>query len=163
MKHIRKKVDEVSHIITNTDKLESRIYRQVGDYLSLGKYSFGWIQHLINREIKLALEQFGTQNIVVFSDMTNRNDFGESLEFEPEDLLAQGGETVIENISLNEKIARLAADDRELFTLNAWANGFSDPQVYTTLARHFGGNKESHRKFVQRFKEKCQKRLKSVS
>lgn len=157
--YVRQKVDEISHVITDIDKLETRIYKQLSDYFSRGKTSYKRVQYLVNREIDLALKQFGTQNIVVFSDLTKRNDFGESMEFEPEDLLAQGGETVIENISLSEEIARLAADDRELFTLNAWANGFSDPQVYTTLARHFGGNQESHRKFVQRFKVKCQERI----
>lgn len=157
--YVRQKVDEISHIITDIDKLETRIYKQLSDYFARGKSSYMRVQKLVNREIDLALKQFGTQNIVVFSDLSKRNDFGESMEFEPEDLLAQVSETVLENISLNEEIARLAADDRERFTLNAWANGLSDTQVSETLARHFGGKCESHRKFVQRFKAKCRSKL----
>lgn len=157
--YVRRKVDEISHIITDIDKLETRIYKQLSDYFTRGKTSYKRVQYLVNREVDLALKQFGTQNIIVFSDLSKRNDFGESMEFEPEDLLAQVSETVLENISLNEEIARLAADDRERFTLNAWANGLSDTQVSETLARHFGGKCESHRKFVQRFKAKCRSKL----
>jgi len=157
--YVRQKVDEISHIITDIDKLETRIYKQLSDYFTRGKTSYKRVQYLVNREVDLALKQFGTQNIIVFSDLSKRNDFGESMEFEPEDLLAQVSETVLENISLNEEIARLAADDRERFTLNAWANGLSDTQVSETLARHFGGKCESHRKFVQRFKAKCRSKL----
>ncbi|MFJ7665285.1 hypothetical protein ACIQXW_23285 [Lysinibacillus sp. NPDC097162] len=159
MSYLRQKVDEVSNVITDVDKLETRIYAQLVSYFSLGKSSFRRAQKLIDREVSQALKQFGKQKAINFSELAKGNDFGESVEFEPKDLLAQGGETVIQNISLNEKIARLATDDRESVTLNAWANGFNDTQVSETLASHFGGNKESHRKFVRRFKARCQERL----
>lgn len=159
MSYLRKKVDDVSSIITDVDKLETRIYAQLADYFSRGKISYKRAQRLIDREVSQALKQFGTQKAIAFSELSKGNDFGESVEFEPEDLLAQGGETAVENISLNEKIARLATDDREMVTLNAWANGLNDKQVSTTLASRFGGNSESHRKFVQRFKAKCQRKL----
>lgn len=158
MNYLRRKVDEVAHIITDTDKLESRIYSQLADYFSRESVSFRRAQRLINREIDLAFKQFGLQRVVMFSGLSVSTDFGESIEFEPEDVLAHG-KRVIESITFNEKIARLATDDRERITLNAWANGFNDMEVSKTLASHFGGNSESHRKFVQRFKAKCQRKL----
>lgn len=160
MDYVRKKVDGVSHIITNTEKLEREIYSQLISYYKNREWlNRSRIYRVVDREVKRALTQFGKQRSYFFSNMSNSDGFGEPLEFEPIDLLAQVSETVVEKISLKEKIARLATDDRELVTLNAWANGFNDTQVSTTLASHFGGNKESHRKFVRRFKVKCQERL----
>lgn len=160
LRYVHEKVEEVSHLITNVEALEGSIYSQlVKYYKTTSMRSIKRIKFLIDREIALARKRYGIQDVTMFSDLSVINDFGESLEFEPEDLLAQVSETVIENISLNEEIARLAADDRERFTLNAWANGLSDTQVSETLARQFGGKCESHRKFVQRFKAKCRSKL----
>lgn len=160
LRYVHDKVEEVSHLITNIEALESSIYSQlVKYYKTTSTRSIKRIKFLIDREIALARKRYGIQDVTMFSDLSVINDFGESLEFEPADLLAQGSETVLENISLKEKIACLAADDRELVTLNAWAYGYNDSQVSETLARHFGGKSESHRKFVQRFKVKCQRKL----
>ncbi|MGY3188756.1 hypothetical protein [Lysinibacillus sp. TE18511] len=160
LQYTRDKISEVSSIITNTALLEHNIFSQLMKYYSARKtHSIRRSKLLVDREIAKAKKEYGCQQATIFSNMSVTNDFGESLEFEPEDLLARGGETAVQNISLNEEIARLATDDRELATLNAWANGFNDTQVSTTLASHFGGNKESHRKFVRRFKVKCQERL----
>lgn len=160
MSYIRRRIEEVNCLITNTQRLEGRIFKELESYYeSTENRSIKRIKYIVNRAIVLAKKQYGTQRTAIFSDLTNEDGFGESLEFEPEDLLAQGGETALQNISLNEEIARLATGDRELVTLNAWSNGFNDTQVSMTLASHFGGNKESHRKFVRRFKVKCQERL----
>ncbi|WP_427110882.1 hypothetical protein [Lysinibacillus xylanilyticus] len=160
IKYIRRRIDEVNYLITNTQRLESRIFKELECYYeSTENRSIKRIRYIIDRAVVLAKKQYGIQKTVVFSDLNNEYGFGESLEFEPEDLLARGGETALENISLNEKIARLASDDRELVTLNAWANGFNDTQVSETLASRFGGKCDSHRKFVQRFRAKCQRKL----
>lgn len=160
MRYVRKKVDEVSHIITNIEKLEFRIYEQLESYLQHRKTpSRKRIMYLVDREIDFVKRMCRVEKSVQFSCITSVNDFGESVEFEPEDLLAQVSETAIQNISLKEMIARLATDDRELTTLNAWANGLNDMQISETLASLFGGKSNSHRRFIQRFKAKCQRKI----
>jgi len=88
-------------------------------------------------------------------------DFGESDEqyetYEVEDELA----LIDDGILVNEKIALLAeGDSRKLAILNSWKNGcFNDSSTSVSLAKHFGGNSESHRKFINRFRTTCQKAL----
>lgn len=88
-------------------------------------------------------------------------DFGESDEqyetYEVEDELA----LVDDGILVNEKIALLAeGDSRKLAILNNWQHGYyNDSNTSTFLAKRFGGNSESHRKFINRFRTTCQKAL----
>jgi len=59
---------------------------------------------------------------------------------------------------LNEKVALLAeGDPRKLSVLNVWKLGFyNDSDTALLLAERHGGNSESQRKFITRFKTKCQ-------
>lgn len=161
--NIIREVDKHSNLISCSDRVINKVIRRINRFFEKGRgtpNSFRAIQRIIRQEIHAAFfEKKKEHDAYVFSSMLVTNDYGESVEFEPKDLLAQGGETVLKNISLNEKIARLATDDRELVTLSSWAKGLNDSQVSETLARHFGGKSESHRKFVRRFKVRCQERL----
>ncbi|RDV27747.1 hypothetical protein [Lysinibacillus capsici] len=160
MKYIQKKVSEVSHIITDTCKLEGRIYSQLASYYATGKRGYKHSCWLVNREIKLAMNQYRKQNVVPFDLLAvNKNDYGESFEFQPIDALASVEESVIELSSLNERIRSLAATDSENFVLNAWIDKKSDSDIAKELALHFGGNSRSLRIWVQRFRTKCQDRL----
>src|SRR5690606_27356238 len=88
-------------------------------------------------------------------------DFGESDEhfetYEVEDELA----LIDDGILVNEKIAFLAeGDSRKLAILNNWQHGYyNDSNTSAFLAKRFGGNSESHRKFINRFRTTCQKAL----
>ncbi|WP_213528742.1 hypothetical protein [Paenibacillus cisolokensis] len=60
-----------------------------------------------------------------------------------------------------ERITALAGGDpRRLAILNAWTyDGFNDSQTASLLAQRYGGNTESHRKYVARFRTACRAAL----
>lgn len=151
--YIRMEVDRVAHIITDTEKLEHRIYEQ----FRKKRYNFSQFRRIVDREIKLAKEQFRNERSTIFSQFNVTNDFGESVDYEPKDVLANVGETVVKNIWRIEKIGSLAATDRDKFTLSAWMDGYNDSEISMMLAHRFGGKAESHRKSVQRLKRDCRK------
>jgi len=86
---------------------------------------------------------------------------GDEVEFEVEDVLANVEDGIIERESVNEKVALLAkGDSRRMAILNAWADGeFNDLELSRVLAHSFGGQENTHRKFIQRFRIECQERL----
>jgi len=159
LEYLRTCVNQVTHLVVNTEKLEARIFKQLADYLSTGKKSFARIRHIVNRDVDLALKQFRKEKACTFNRLSSENDFGESLEFEPQDILANVEDAVIEKSSINEKIAGLASDDRELFTLNAWIDGKDDVTIAKALASLYGGKSEGHRTFIKRFRTRCQRKL----
>lgn len=157
--YIIRSVDNVSHQVTNTDKLEAEIIKKVAEYLIAGYRSFTRIKLLIHREISAALRKWRIQQSIYFSGLSSSQDDGSSVEFEPVDALAGVEESVIQKSSIDEKIARLATGDRELITLNGWKDGLTDTQISETLASLFGGKVASHCRYIRRFREKCQRKL----
>lgn len=161
VRYVQKSVDEVSHFITNTEKLEESIYKQLGSYFhSKEKRSIKRIRQLVDREISQARKRYGKQNTILFSDLaiTKDNDDSE-LEFEPVDALAGVENTALNKFSLMEKVTALASSDHELYVLNAWSHGDSDSEISLALASRFGGNPKSLRVFVNRFKLRCRAQL----
>ncbi|MMZ61827.1 hypothetical protein D1872_239970 [compost metagenome] len=65
------------------------------------------------------------------------------------------------NCYATEKIAFLAeGDSRKLAILKAWTyQALNDSDTAILLAQNYGGNTESHRRYVTRFKSRCQKAL----
>lgn len=63
-----------------------------------------------------------------------------------------------ENIELKQKISVLANGDRKKeLILTAWANGLTnDLELSRLLAQSLGGKAEAHRKYIARFRAKCQ-------
>jgi len=161
VRYVQRKVDEVSHEISNTEKLENAIYKQLERYFgSQPKRSIKRIRHLVDREISQARKRYGKQNTILFSDLAVANDSGETeLEFEPKDALASVEETALNNSSFTEKVTALASSDRELYVLKAWAHGATDSEISLALASVFGGNPKSLRVFVNRFKSRCRAQL----
>lgn len=164
IKYMQKCIDEVGTVITNTEKLEWRIHKQLISYLEIKKgdrISFSRIKHLINREIDQALRENRLQNTVLYSDLAITNGFGESLEYEPEDEVTNVGQDVLERTvesSLKGKIARLASDDFEEFVLQSWMLGDSDVEIARELALRKGGKVPSLVVKISRFRERCKKR-----
>lgn len=72
---------------------------------------------------------------------------------------------VDDELIVTEKVALLAEDDsRKLAILTAWTNGeFNDSETASFLAKRYGGNSESHRKFINRFRITCRKTLATPS
>lgn len=158
--YVRRKVADVEHLITYTDKLEHCIFRQLCNYYRTSKNkSFRRIKYLVDREIGLAKNRYRLDNSIIFSALIQYDDYGEQQEIEPQDVLANVEDAVIEKSSIKEKIAGLASDDRERFTLNAWIDGVDDTTIAKALASRYGGKTEGHRTFIKRFRAKCQRKL----
>src|SRR5690606_24577470 len=90
IKEVRRQVDDVSGIIIDIEKLEEQIYYQLASYFNeCENRSFLRIRKIIGREIKNAKLRNRKQNVISFSDLSQK-DFGESgeREYEPEDVLA---------------------------------------------------------------------------
>lgn len=66
---------------------------------------------------------------------------------------------------VKEEIAFLAeGDPRKLAILEAWMNGeYNDSKTAMLLAQRHGGNPESHRKFITRFRTKCRAILATIA
>lgn len=160
IRYVRAQVDSVAHLVTNTEKLEAAIYKQLGNYYALPRnnISIYWARRLVDREVKRAKERYGKQNSVLFSDLAAATDGYSEIEYDPIDALASVEESVIDNL-IKEKVTALARDDKEMFVLKAWSIGYNDSEISRALASRFGGNPNSLRVYVNRLKEKCQKRL----
>lgn len=161
MEYLRAKVEEVSWLITNTDKLENKIYRQVGNYLinkGNNRISFSRVRYLVDREIGSAREEHRLQNVVMYSDLAITDDFGESLMYEPPDIKTEVY-GIVENREsnnlINGKIAGLASDDFEKFVLTAWSRGERDTDIARDLAVLKGRDISYFKLKVARFKKRC--------
>ena len=87
-------------------------------------------------------------------------DYGESEDMEVREVIDELA-LVDDRLLANEKIAFLAeGDSGKLAILNNWKHGYyNDSNTSAFLAKRFGGNSESHRKFINRFRTTCQKAL----
>lgn len=160
LRYIRNKVDSISGIITNTEKLEQNIFNKIVKYLRYKNYekiSFVRLRNLVDSEVGKALKEYGTQKTVSYSDLAITNGFGESLEYEPVDE-ATDVEGDVEQNALQRKIARLASDDFERYVLTAWSRGERSIDIAKDLAV-LGTHDVAYFKLkVARFKSRCKKR-----
>lgn len=158
LRYARKKIDEVSHKITNTYLLEDLIFKELADYYSsYEKRSIKRIRYIVDRRITQALERNRLQNTMSYSDLAVTNDFGESLEYEPTDEVTDVEENVERN-ALQRKIARLASDDFERYVLTAWSRGERSIDIAKDLAVHGNHDVAYFKLKVARFKTRCKKR-----
>lgn len=152
--YIHKVVDEVSGYIENTEKLEENIFSQLVKYFEHEVHrSWKRIKYLIDREVKKARERFG-MNLKLFSELSTKNEEGSELTFDPEDELALISRKVEAKEDI-KKVISLATDDRKKIALNGLMDGDTVTKVSETLQRLYGGNSETHRKFITRFKKDC--------
>ena len=156
--YVRKKVDEVNSIITDTDKLEQRIYRQLASHFGNppNKISKRWVKQLIDRDISQMLKQYRIQKTTSYSDLAITNDFGESLMYEPVDDTTNV-ELEVERKSLQRKIARLASDDFESYVLTAWSLGERSVDIARDLAIRGNHDVAYYKLKVARFKKRFKK------
>ncbi|MDQ0154967.1 hypothetical protein [Robertmurraya andreesenii] len=88
--------------------------------------------------------------------------------FEIEDVLANVEDTILETEShetLIKKAALLAQrDSKKLAILKAWSEGVTnDLELSRMLAHSIGGNIETHRTTIKRFRAKCQTKLAGIA
>lgn len=164
IKEVRRQVDGVSSVIIDIEKLEEQIYYQLASYFNeCENRSFLRIRKIIGREIKNAKLRNRKQNVISFSDLSQK-DFGESgeREYEPVDVLADVSKTVVSKLTVTEikkALSSLATTERDTIILNELCEGYKDTQIAKTLASLFGGKLNTHRQYVIRFRTKCKDKL----
>jgi len=163
--------DRIRGELTDQTLFEERAIRRVSGYLQTERGSEKhrrYIQRLIGEEASDAIRRNKNESAVPFSEVdVEGEEDDEELEFEPYDLhtLDKGfGESLIESdVMAKEMAALLAQDDRRSKILDSWKLGNDNiASISRLLAQSFGGNKESHRRFITRFRDECRQRLQTA-
>lgn len=149
--------DRIRDKLVDQTLFEDRCIKRIAEYLVISETHIRnrrYIDRLINEVATDAVnvryrKEYGT----TFSDMITTGEDGEDIEYEPIDVLAN----VESEIMAKEMIALLAKDDhRKKEILGYWAIGnTNNAYISRSLARTFGGNMESHRKAINRFRKEC--------
>lgn len=123
---------------------------------NLRQLVINFIKRRVGRTTKRYSEKVRKSGFTLVSLTPTQHD-DDTLEYDISDDLA----IVDMNYLLNERIALLAeGDPRKLAILNEWLwPDNNDSNTAELLAQRFGGNQESHRKSIIRFKKRCQKAL----
>lgn len=152
---------EAASIVTDTSRLENDILNDIGSYLMKDPNNYKkrrYIRRIINSKISVAKRRNKLEQATSLSDESFEDDEGQAVEYEPEDVLADINSG---NLEVKETIALLAQNDRRRnLILNAWTKGYTDDrELSSILADTLGGNSESHRKFIHRFRNSCRTQL----
>lgn len=160
VEYIYRESDKLIHKITDTTIFEDRCIKDIGNYLAMdekNRRNKNYLIRLVKRKVQEAENGFKKEESDLLSDYTYIDDDGDERELEPEDVLANVESEVI----TKETIDLLAQGDRrKTKILEGWAIGnTNDKQVSRMLAHTLGGTIESHRKYIQRFRNKCGEQL----
>lgn len=155
--------EKIWYFIPDVTSFEHRCYRNIGKALMEGnvKSIRGLSKHLIRRAMAIHVKQTKYKPPQSLDTLAFRDDEGNDVQYEVIDVLADVEQIVVEKESEIEKVALLAeGDSRKRMILNAWLNGMTnDKELSTILEKEFGGKRSGQRRYIQRFKEKCQQRL----
>jgi len=152
--------DKIRGKVVDQTLFEERCINRVGEYLLKDVNNiknFNYIMRMINEVACSVINRNKNEHAEYFSSLTKYDDGGGEIEFEPDDDLTDVESEVIEK----DMVALLAQNDhKKLKVLEGWQIGnTNDKQISRTLARTFGGKSESHRKFIQRFRDSCRNKL----
>lgn len=159
MPYIHHESERIAGSVPDQTSFEQRTLLSVGYWLDRyrenGRNKRALIQRIIKRESITYLKQ--TKRAAALS-IEGMRDEGKA-SWEPKDVLAD----VEGAILLKEKTALLAQGDlRKEMILTNWSRGCTNnTEIAMLLAQHFGGNIEGNRKYIQRFRLKCQRELAS--
>ncbi|MDH6597583.1 hypothetical protein [Bacillus aerius] len=159
MPYIHHESERIAGSVPDQTSFEQRTLLSVGYWLDRyrenGRDKRALIQRIIKRESITYLKQ--TKRAAALSIEGMRD--GGNISWEPKDVLAD----VESEVLLKEKTALLAQGDlRKEMILTNWSRGCTNnTEIAMLLARHFGGNIEGNRKYIQRFRLKCQRELAS--
>jgi len=158
--------EQIWHKIENQTEFECRCLLKIKKALANFDRRKGSFRSLVTNIIMREKYDFLARRKRKISDVLSLDEHltdheGNKRYLEVVDVLADVESTVIDSQSVNEKIAFLAeGDPRKEFVLRHWTNGgYNDKELSNVLANVFGGKSSSHRRFIQRFRIKCQRRL----
>jgi hypothetical protein len=161
---VQRMSSQIWYMLLDESSFEQECYRKIARAATKydptrGRTFRNYIYYKIHgiRSTHLKRRSKSRTNLTSIEALASRDDEGNDKPYEVLDNLA----VVDDALLVNEKIALLAEDDsRKLAILNAWSNGeYNDSDTASFLAKRYGGNSESHRKFINRFRTTCQKAL----
>ncbi|MED1527863.1 hypothetical protein [Bacillus pumilus] len=155
--YVQRESQRIAHLVPDQTSFEQRCLNSIGYWLERyegnGRDKKALIQRIIVRERNKYLKASRKEAALSIEGMRDDG----NVSWEPEDVLADvEGEVV-----LKEKTALLAQGDlRKEMILTNWSRGCTNnTEIAMLLAQHFGGNIEGYRKYIQRFRLKCQREL----
>jgi len=160
IRRIYEVADGLRTVIVDQTKFEERCINRVARYLNGDKSRTShrnYIERLIQQEASDYRRRGKKEDAELFTTLATFGDDGEEIEYEPEDVLADVEGEVI----AKETAALLAQDDRRKeLIVGSWTIGNdNNSEISRLLAQSIGGNSESHRKFIQRFRADCREML----
>ncbi|WP_077297392.1 hypothetical protein [Virgibacillus pantothenticus] len=154
--------DRIRHKITYQTDFEERCIELIGNYLSLDKNNYKnkrYIDLMINKIASDSVNnRYKKEHYEVFSEfLQDDTSEDEEINLDPPDVLAN----VEAEIEQKEVTAVLAnGDHKKELILDCWTIGNTNGKMIARMLAHtFGGNPESHRKSINRFKSNCSKKL----
>lgn len=155
--------DKYAQEANDNDRISNKIMRRLSKYFEStvgGHKHFKRIRYIVHREIAQAKEEYRKRkyNVVSFGELATVDGVGAPMEFEVEDDSLQVADVVIGEFAasdIQKKITRLATSDRDLEILKALFSGKKTNDIANALAGVFGGNPDSHVRYINRFKDKC--------
>ncbi|MDQ9094265.1 hypothetical protein [Bacillus licheniformis] len=154
--YVIRESERIAHLIPDFTSFEQECYWRIGKALLAFRDNGREKKALIQKIIRSVKADFltGKKRRIRYDTSFEGED---GTVWEPEDISAN----VVGEVLLKEKTALLAQDDpRKKTILAIWNRGCTnDSEISSLLAKRFGGNPESHRKFIQRFRAHCQSQL----
>src|SRR5699024_1522107 len=157
---VERAASQIWHKIPDVTSFEHTCYVEIGKGILRNEVKSieGLANYITNRSAARHVNKTKYEPPITFSEMESedREDV-EEIEFEPEDVLANVEGEVI----AKEMTALLAQGDHLLEEIvGYWAIGnTNNASISRSLARTFGGNAESHRRRINRFRHDCRKHL----
>jgi len=159
IERIYRESDKLLRSITEPSRFEERCIQDIGEYLLKNGNNIAnkrYLIRMVKRKAEEARRMFKQEESDYYQGIIAVNDDGDEIEYEPIDELG----SVESEAMVNEMTALLGKDGRCKAILKAWTIGnTNDRQVSGALGRAFGGNPESHRKFIQRFRNESREQL----
>ncbi len=155
--YVQRESQRIAHLVPDQTSFEQRCLNSIGYWLERyegnGRSKKALIQRIIVRERNKYLKASRKEAALSIEGMRDDG----NVSWEPHDSLA----TIDDGLMAKEKIALLAQNDlRKKVILECWTDGFTNTtEISALLAQRFGGNSETHRKFIRRFQLHCQREL----
>lgn len=143
---------KIKKALENFEPSKGKVYNLVINVIQREKFDF-----LSRRKRKLG--------VISLDEPLYRDKDGKEVLADLPDETANFERYIESEEAVKEKIAFLAkGDQKKEFVLKAWASGETNvSEIARTLARLYPDTTfDSHRKFVHRFREECEKRLAAV-
>ena len=160
---VYKESDKLRNMISDQTLFEDRCLRRLGEYLNKDKSNIEnkrYLKRIIKEVASSSIKRNKKEYYQVFTDLSSNDSEGKETGYEPIDVLAD-----VESEVIKKETATLLAqgDCRKSKIVELWVTGnTNNAYISRTLARSFGGNEESHRKYIQRFRQSCRDLLETA-